>query len=350
MARKKPKVLIIGTGGTIAAKPVNNIFRCGEFPQEEVLKYIPGIEENFEIKTTNLFRVDSADIKPENWLTLANAIYYNLKDYDGIVISSGTNTMSYIATAISFLIQDLNIPIAFTGAIVDPTQVNTDARRNLREAIMVAGNSNIAEVTVVSNEKIIRASKARKMNASEFACFDSIGGEPIGKVERHIFYNNGPYRRRSRSRPKFYRNLETKVCILKTYPGFSGDRIIEAVDGGIKGIVVEGLGVGNLPMIDSGMERAIKYANRKNVAVVISTSCAMGKYWSQIYAPEIGHRFDKMKVIPVFDMLTETAYIKLMWVLGITGNFNEVKRMMQKSYCGEVTEIREQKQRIGAVV
>src|SRR3989339_886914 len=136
MAKRKPKLLVIGTGGTIGSKPVENVLKIGEVPQEEIIKIIPRISNIFEIETSNLFRVDSSDIRPENWLTLANFIYYKLKEYDGIVVTSGTNTMAYMASAIAFLIQNLNKPIVFTGAVVDPTQINTDARRNMREAIM----------------------------------------------------------------------------------------------------------------------------------------------------------------------------------------------------------------------
>jgi len=350
MAKRKPKLLVIGTGGTIGSKPVENVLKIGEVPQEEIIKIIPRISNIFEIETSNLFRVDSSDIRPENWLTLANFIYYKLKEYDGIVVTSGTNTMAYMASAIAFLIQNLNKPIVFTGAVVDPTQINTDARRNMREAIMCAGNSNIAEPVIVSYEKIIRATKARKVNASEYDAFESVGEEPIAKVERFIYYNNIKFRKKSNSQPKLYSKLETNVGIFKTYPGFDPRRIIEAVDSGVKGMVLEGVGIGNLPMPDNRMEEAIKYANSRNAIVVVSSACTMGTYWSEIYRPELGYRFENIKVIPAYDMLTEVAYIKLMWVLGITQDFAEVKKMMQKNYCGEITEIKENKQKIGVVI
>src|SRR3989344_1569976 len=113
---KKPKVLIIGTGGTIGAKKIGGLWKYGELTQQELLEMIPQVQEHFDITTTNIFRMDSSEMTPENWLTLANTIYYSMKDYDGIVVTIGTDTMTYAAAAISFLIQNLNIPIIFTGS------------------------------------------------------------------------------------------------------------------------------------------------------------------------------------------------------------------------------------------
>src|SRR3989344_2152470 len=214
MAKRMPRVLVIGTGGTITAKLIKGKWSYGEIPVQDLVETTMRIKEHFDVTCTNLFRMDSSDMKPENWLTLANTIYYRMKDYDGIVVTMGTDTMVYAATAISFLIQDSNIPVVFTGSQVDPGQVNTDARINLRDAITVAASSDIAESVIVFNGKILRASRTRKENASELDTFRTLDPEPIGKIEQFMMLNGG-HRKRSKSRPVLHTRLENLVATLK---------------------------------------------------------------------------------------------------------------------------------------
>ncbi len=336
MAAGKPRILVIGTGGAITARPVDGRWSYGEMPVQELIQTTARIKEHFDVSATNLFRMDSSDMKPENWLTLANTIYYKMKDYDGIVVTMGTDTLAYAATAISFLIQDSNIPIVFTGSQLDPSQINTDARINLRDAIAVAGKSDIAETLIVFNGKIMRANRAKKVNASELDSFRTFECEPLGKIEQYLEVI-GSHRKRAKSKPRLYTALENLVANVKVYPGFDGRRIRHLVDFPVKGIVLEGFGLGNIPLLDNDLKEGIKYANKKNVAIVVASNCHLGKYWQRIYGMEIGARLKGMKAIPVYDMLPETAYVKLMWVLAQTRDFKEVKRIMQKPCCGEVT-------------
>tara|TARA_Y100000310_G_scaffold344615_1_gene458323 strand:- start:10780 stop:11817 length:1038 start_codon:yes stop_codon:yes gene_type:complete len=337
MKHKKPKVLVIGTGGTISAKPHNGTFKYGESTQEEVINMMPELRKHFDIDTTNLFRMDSADMKPEHWLTLANTIYYKMKDYDGIVVTMGTDTMHYADTAIAFLIQNNNIPIVFTSSLIDPTQVNTDAKRNMKNAISVAATADIAETIVVFNGNILRATRTKKVNASEFNAFMGSNSIPLGRIE-HLIKFNRPHKKRSNTKPKLYTKLETKIGMIRVYPGYDGERIKRSVDHGLKGIILEGFGLGNLPLMDNSMKEAIKYANKKNVPIIITSDCFLGRDWREIYKADIGARLKGLKVIPVYDMLTETAYVKLMWVLAQTQEFSEVKKMMQKRYVSEISD------------
>ena len=339
MKHRKPRVLVIGTGGAISAKPFKGKWKYGEFTEEDLIDIVSGIREKFDIKTANIFRMDSSDVKPEHWLTLANSIYYNMEEFDGIVVTMGTDTMHYADTAIAFLIQNNNIPIVFTGSVVDPTELNTDAKWNLREAITVAGTADIAETVLVFNGRILRATRTKKVNASEFTAFESVDEPQLGTIQ-HFIELRGKYRKRSKNAPKLYQNLESEVAIMKVYPGFDGNRIVSLIGQGVKGIVLEGYGLGNIPLLDNSMREAIKFADRKNVAIAITSPCALGKFWKNIYQAEIGARLKGLKVIPLYDMLTETAYVKLMWVLSRTTEFAEVKKMMQKSYAGEISEFR----------
>ncbi len=337
MAVKKPKVLVIGTGGAISARPVGGKWKFGEIQGGELVRLLPEIGEKFDIKTANLFRMDSSDMKPEHWLTLSNYIYYKMGEFDGIVVTMGTDTMQYAASAVSFLIQDNNIPIVFTGSQVDPAQPSSDAATNLADAITVAGKSDIAETIIVFDGVIMRATRAKKVNASEFKGFMSFEW-PLGRIQNFIEMY-APYRKRAVRKPMLYNSLDTEVATLKVYPGFDGRRIIHLVDYPITGLVLEGFGLGNLPLLDTHLKEGIRHANMKNVPVVVTSDCALGAYWKHIYAAEIGSRLKGLKAIPVYDMLTEAAYVKLMWVLSQTKDYDEVKRIMQKSFAGEISPL-----------
>ena len=342
MKHRKPRVLVIGTGGAISAKPFKGKWKYGEFAEEDLIDIVSGIREKFDIKTANIFRMDSSDVKPEHWLTLANSIYYNMEEFDGIVVTMGTDTMHYADTAIAFLIQNNNIPIVFTGSVVDPTELNTDAKWNLREAITVAGTADIAETVLVFNGRIFRATRTKKINASEFTAFRSGSDVPLGKIQQFIELMQ-PYRKRGKRKPVLYNKLETKVMLFRMFPGFNGECIKNAVDLGYKGLVLQGYGLGNIPMHDESIRDGINYAYRKSVPIVVTSDCILGSFWQHIYEAEIGSRLKGMKIIPVYDMLTETAYVKLMWVLAKTNKFSEVKKMMQKNYAGEISKFNKNK-------
>ena len=342
MKHGKPKILVIGTGGAISAKTVHGIWKYGEMKQEELIDMMPEIRHKFQIKTLDLLRIDSSDFTPDHWLTIANTIYYNMKDYDGIVVTMGTDTMHFADTAISFLIQNNNIPIVFTGSKVNPLSPSSDAGRNLTDAITLAGTSDIAEAVIVFDGEVFRAARTKKINASEFRAFGSTTAEPLGKVEQFIRLK-GPYRKRSGCKPVLYRKLDIDVAIMKVYPGFDGNRIVSLIKDGATGIVIEGFGLGNMPLHNNAVERAIKYANSMNVPIVVTSDCVLGEYWKEIVEAEVGSRIKRLKIIHAYDMLPETAYVKLMWVLGQTRKYEEVKKMMQKNYVGEITEYKRKK-------
>ncbi|MEM4390711.1 MAG: asparaginase [Candidatus Diapherotrites archaeon] len=333
---KKPKVLVIGLGGAISAKLKNEHWDYGTITQKELIESTQRIKENFEIDAIDLFRMDSADIKPEQWLTLANTIYHKMQNYDGIVVTMGTDTLSYTATAIAFMIQKNNIPIVFTGSQMDPEQINTDAKRNLRGAITIAGTSNIAETLVFFNNKIMKATTCKKTNATELDAFSPIGDKIIGTLQQSITIEETNYRKRTKTKPKLYSKIDTEVALVKVYPGFEGKRLINLINNGATGIVLEGFGLGNLPLIDTGLKEAIKYANKKKAPVVVTSNTPLGKYWKTSYKTEIGQRFKQINIIKAYDMLPETAYVKLMWVLGQTKEPEKIEKMMLKNYAGEI--------------
>ena len=339
MKTKKPRVLVIGTGGTISAKRIGKKWKYGALLQEDLIKLIPDIKNKFNITTKNIFRMDSSDMKPEHWLTLAKTIYYNIKDYDGIVITIGRDTIHYADTAIAFLIQNLSIPIVFTASLYNPEKFNTDALNNLKQAITVAGKANIAETVIVLDNTILRATRTKKVNSSEFNSFAITPNSQIGKIQSEIELI-GKCKKRKKRKSILFKKLETEIAILMIYPGFYSKRITNLIDAGVKGIILQGYGFGNLPFEGTDLKESIKYANKKNVPIILTSECFLGDYWKKLYPLEIGDRFKNVKIIPAYDMLTETAYVKLMWALGQTNKYPEIKKIMQTNYCGEINKLK----------
>jgi len=338
MKKKKPRILVIGLGGVIGAKPIKGTWKYGEIPQNELLKLTPQINETFEIESSNILRVDSVDLKPENWLTIANYIYYKMKNFDGVVVTMGIDTLPYVAAAISFLIQKTRIPIVFTGSQLDPIKSNTDARSNLCEAITVAGKSDIAETIVVINKKIFRATEIRRNNASEFDAFDSKCG-PIGKIQGVIKFTR-PYTKKGKQKSIFYNTLNTNVTIIKLFPGFNPKSIRNAITDSTKGIILEGYGLGTLPFLGGEMQKNLKFAYQKKIPIIITSDCFLGEFWETIYNAELLERFKGKKIIQGYDLLTEVACVKLMWALGQTNDYQEIKKLMQTNYCGEISKLK----------
>ena len=331
---RKPRVFVIGMGGTLAATTVKGTWKPGELTQAEILKFAPFLKKFFDIEETALFRIDSTNMQPENWLTLAQTLYYKLKSFDGIVVTHGTDTMSYTAAALSFLIQNLNMPIVFTGSQVIPTHIGSDANRNLVDAIRVASTANLAESVIVFNGQILRGNRAKKFRETDFDAFECVGMPPLGKIQQEIKLT-GEQKKRSKIKPKLFNSLEPNVALIKLHPGYSPQRMEYLIDTGIKGIVLEGYGSGNIPTEKRNIAKTIKKATDQEIPVVITTQCALGSSWVYLY--DVGLKALEAGAIPGHDLLSETALVKLMWVLGQTAKLDKVKKMMKTNYAGEIT-------------
>ena len=341
--KEKSKVFLIGCGGTISAKSRKNAWKPGELTESEILKEIPHLNRIAEIGAMDLFRVDSSNMQPENWATLAQTIFLKLEEYDGIVITHGTDTLHYSAAAMSFMIQDLNKPILFTGSQFALSQIGSDARRNLFDAVRVAAEADLAESAIVFNGKILRGNRSKKFREVEFDAFDSVGMGPLGIVENTIRLN-GEQIKRSGKKPKLANGIEPNVYLIKLHPGFNPKIVETMINNGTKGFVLEGFGAGNVPTEERTVIPYIKRAVDSGIPVVITTQCTLGTSWVYLY--DVGRKALEAGGIPSFDLLNEVALVKLMWVLKQTKDMKKIKEMMLKNYCGEITpEMRTIKQK-----
>lgn len=337
-----PNVTIIGTGGTIASKID---YKTGAvhaaFTAEELAKAVPEIFEIANITPKLLFNIMSEDMKPEYWKKMAHEVAKALNSgEDGVVIGHGTDTMGYSAAALSFMLRDLGKPVIFVGSQRSSDRPSSDAAMNLICSTRMAVED-FGEVAVVMHGEsgdtyclAHRGTKVRKMHTSRRDAFRSINDVPIAKIwpDGRVEYLRDDYRKRSESEVWVDDKLEEKVVLIKVYPGMSGELIDFLVDRGYKGIVIEGTGLGHTPNeIIPTIERAVE----EGVAVCMTSQCLYGRVNLNVYST--GRRLLRAGVIPCEDMLPETAYVKLMWVLGHVQNPDEVRKMMLTNYAGEIT-------------
>ena len=336
-----PNVRILGTGGTIASRID---YETGAvhpaFTAEELAKAVPEVFDVANVTPELVMNILSEDMKPAYWAKIAEKVARALNGgEDGVVIAHGTDTMAYTASALSFMLRNLTRPVVLVGAQRSSDRPSSDAAMNLTCAVRMA-TSDVAEVMIVMHGETgdtyclaHRGTKVRKMHTSRRDAFRSINDVPIAKVWKdRIEFLRSDYRRRSEGEVVADTKMEEKVAILKIHPGISGELLDFLVDNGYKGVVIEGTGLGHVPQnFIPHVQRAVE----EGVAVCVTSQCIYGRVNLNVYSN--GRKLLKAGAIPCEDMLPETAYVKLMWVLSHTDDLSEVRRMMLTNYAGEIT-------------
>ncbi len=337
-----PNVTILGTGGTIASRID---YKTGAvhpaFTAEELAKAVPEIFEIANITPKLLMNILSEDMKPEYWARVAREVADALNSgEDGVVIAHGTDTLAYTAAALSFMLRNLSKPVVLVGAQRSSDRPSSDAAMNLTCSVRMA-TADFGGVTVVMHGETgdtyclaHRGTKVRKMHTSRRDAFRSINDVPIAKVwpEGKVEFLGEDHKKRGKSEVVVDDRMETKVALVKAFPGMSPGIIDFLVDEGYKGLVIEGTGLGHVPtyVIDT-----LKRATEEGVTVCMTSQCIYGRVNLNVYST--GRRLLKAGVVPCEDMLPETAYVKLMWVLGHTNDLDEAREMMLTNYAGEIT-------------
>lgn len=339
----KPRVVIIGTGGTIASRVD---YRTGAvypaFTSEEICSAVPEIAEIANIKVVQACNVFSEHMTPELWVKIARAVAREINNgAAGVVVAHGTDTMSYTAAALSFMLQGLFRPVVLVGSQRSSDRPSSDAALNLISAVAVAARSDIAEVTVVMHGSteddfclIHRGTKVRKCHTSRRDAFQSINDIPLGVVRdgQIRMLRDDYHRASSEGRVRVQGRLEKKVALLKVTPGLPSSVIKGIVASGDKGIVLEGTGLGHAPQ---SLFEGIEFAVKRKVPVVMTSQCLWGRVDMNVYST--GRDLLRLGVIPAEDMLPEVAWVKLMWVLGRTKDLTKVAKLMQQNLAGEIT-------------
>ncbi|MDR2125837.1 MAG: asparaginase [Prevotellaceae bacterium] len=336
-------VLVIYTGGTIGMKQNEKTGTLVPFDFAEIEKEVPELKK-FKYKLdTHSFKnpIDSSNVEPSFWANLATIIKNNYDLYDGFVILHGTDTMSYSASALSFMLENLNKPIIFTGSQLPIDSIRTDGKENILSAIEIAasqcgGKPIVPEVCIFFENKLFRGNRTTKHSAENFNAFRSYNYPALAESGVEIKYNLPAIAKpKSHKVLKIYTEMDTSVTGLKIFPGINCDFIDNILNmKGLKGIVIETFGSGNTPTSEKFLAKFKRAIDNGLIALNIS-QCQVGSVEMERY--ETGILFKKTGVICGRDMTFEAAITKLSFLLANNKTFTEVKDKIQKSLRGEIS-------------
>ncbi len=328
------KIELIATGGTIACLPSDNGLVPG-MNGEALLKLVD--IDRTDIDCLDLFSMDSSNIQPEEWLEIAAAVNKAVNDgYNGVIITHGTDTMAYTASMLTFLLQNIPIPVILTGAQFPMVYPDSDGRRNLGKAILAA-RVMPGGVYVCFGNAIIRGCRAVKTRTTSLNAFESINAPYVGTVVdgRYIPIDE----RHAASMYRYYNTLTPEVALIKLIPGTNPALILQCANCGIKGVVVEAFGLGGVHNVRRDHAEALREIIEAGIPVVVASQCLYEPSSVNVY--EVAAPLRSAGIISALDMTTEATVTKLMWVLGQSTDMEKVRQMMQTDYCGEISAERE---------
>ena len=323
------KILMIGTGGTIASEKTPSGL-TPELTTEQLLSFIPGIADFCRVECLQLYSLDSTNIRPEHWLGLAAAIRDRYDGYDGFVIAHGTDTMAYTAAALSYLVQGSPKPIVLTGAQKPIWFDGTDSKRNLTDAFLYACRG-CGGVQIVFNGKVILGTRARKTCSKSFQAFSSVNYPDLAVVQDdHLLqYMSCPVA----EQPVFYDRLDDNVGLLKLIPGTKPE-LVEFMTRHYDGLIIESFGVGGLPEYGNLYE-ILRAAVERGKIIVMTTQ--VPNEGSDLTVYHVGGRLKStLRLLEAYDMTTESAVAKLMWILGQTRDFGEAERLFYRPVARDI--------------
>jgi glutamyl-tRNA(Gln) amidotransferase subunit D len=340
----KPRVKLLGTGGTIASRLD---YRTGAvipaFSPGELYGSVPELADICNLETEKLYGVFSENMGPEQWIGTAEAIAREIeKGVAGIVVGHGTDTMHHTAAALSFMLQDLPVPVVMVGSQRSSDRPSSDAAINLINATRTAATSDIAEVMVcmfgpTSDQYglLHRGTRVRKMHSSYRSTFRTLSDIPLGKIDKG---GVTPFRRDYNPRRddrefRLQATFDDRVALVYYYPNMKPDIIDSLVENGYRGIVIAGTGLGH---VNKPLYPALARARDAGVATFMTVQTLWG--YVQMYVYETGREIMELGVVPAANMLPEVAYVKLGWALSQSDDPAAVARIMLDTVRGEITD------------
>jgi len=343
---KKPRILLIYTGGTIGMIKDYKTNALKAFDFSQIIEKIPELQQlDCSIQSVSFETpIDSSNMNTKYYIDIVEIIEEHYTDVDGFVILTGSDTMSYVASAISFMLENLQKPIIFTGSQLPIGDLRTDAKENLITSFEIAsahknGVPVISEVCLYFEYQLFRANRTTKISAEQFEAFASMNFPPLAKSGVHLKFNQSLIHRKSNKEQSLVirKKLVDDVVILKLFPGIT-NMVIESIlnTSNLKGVVLETYGAGNTPNSERFIA-VLKRAIQKGIKIVNVTQCKsggvlMGRYDTSIMLKEIG-------VIDGKDITLESAVAKLMYLLNEHLSTTDFKNIFEKSLRGEMTDV-----------
>lgn len=335
-------ILVIYTGGTIGMQRESETGVLVPVNFDEISRQIPALETyNYKIDSWSFDPpIDSSDINPPHWVKIAEVIEENYEAYDGFVVLHGSDTMAYTASALSFMLENLNKPVIFTGSQLPMGMLRTDGRENFIASILIAGEKEedtplVPEVAVYFENRLFRGNRVFKYNAENFMAFRSGNYPELAQAGVNLQYNKKYIAKPNFRKLKVHKELDSRVALLHLHPGISREVLSAFLENpNIKGLVMKTYGAGNAPT-DSQFIEMIKNAIDRGVIIVNVSQCAegrveMGRYQTSLELQNAG-------VISGFDMTTESALAKMMYLLGRRLPLETLRSLFYTSLRGEIT-------------
>jgi L-asparaginase len=337
-------VLLILTGGTISMGENNDSRSLAPLDCNSVIASIPELKNlnvNISVATFNPL-IDSSDFQPNNWIEICEIIEDNYEKHDGFVVLHGTDTMSYSASAVSFMLENLSKPVIFTGSQLPVGVHRSDAKENLITSIEIAAAKNnkgeavIQEVCLYFEDMLMRGNRTTKRNAEEFDAFASFNWHELAKIGVHIkYFPEYCLTNRKKLPLVVHKQINNNIAILKLFPGISEQcvRSILQIEG-LKAVVIESYGTGNATSCD-WFYNLLNSATEKGIILLNITQCRAGSVEMGRYQTSVN--LQKAGVVGGYDMTTEAAVTKLMFLLGKYSDLKHIKEELVRSIKGEMT-------------
>ena len=328
----KKRILLLTTGGTIASVPGGEGLepRRSDVMERELNQ----LRTYYDITVEDVMCLDSSNIQPEQWQTIARQVFLRRSDFDGIVISHGTDTMAYTASAVTFMLPNIDVPVVFTGSQLPLADFLSDGPDNLRTAFAMAASGQ-SGIFLAFDRKIMLGCRAVKVRASGFSAFESINARYAGQVSNQGLVLDPRVLPKYTGAPALSTEISADVFLLKLTPGLNPAIFDMLSQMGYKGIVIEAFGLGGVQVLQQGLD-GIQRAVEAGISVVVTTQCLYDSSDLKVY--QVGNKLLQLGIIQGRDMTSEAAMTKLMWAIGQGMQPQEIARLFSRSLAGEITQ------------